>query len=324
MECDEIETGVLNNGKPGHLPIFAIVKNLGYSKLDPENQDDEPKWRYFDEKKKEKFLDILENKLSHVNLNEQPEKILTDLTEATQSAIDECFPLKTKSRRAKKRSLTPWYDGEIYKDEKKQSRLFRKFIRSQNPEDHKVYTTFRKGLSKRKYKAKKAYFQELLTEAKNKEDRKATWDVINMAFGKKKKKRVLPEKVEIDDSTQPTTTECPQKIANVLNEHFTNIAKNLARNLEGTHHTPFDFMGKRNESSMFLTLIDLHEILDEVKSICVNKARGHDEIIPKVIKWAPDLFAPILHVLFNKCIEQGYYPSGMKVGEVAPVFKKGE
>ena len=99
------------------------------------------------------------------------------------------YALKTKSRRAKKRSLTPWFDGEIYKDEKRQSRLYRKFIKSQNPEDHKVYSTFRKSLSKRKYKAKNTYFQELLAKAKNKEDRKATWDVINMAFGKKKKRR---------------------------------------------------------------------------------------------------------------------------------------
>ena len=47
-------------------------------------------------------------------------------------------------------------------------------------------------------------------------------------------------------------------------------------------------------------------------------------IAPKIVKWAAELLAPILLTLFNKCIELGYYPEGMKVGEVAPIFKTGE
>ena len=51
---------------------------------------------------------------------------------------------------------------------------------------------------------------------------------------------------------------------------------------------------------------------------------GFDEIAPKIIKWGADLFAPILLVIFNKCIDLGYYPSKMKTGQVAPIHKKGE
>ena len=75
---------------------------------------------------------------------------------------------------------------------------------------------------------------------------------------------------------------------------------------------------------MYLKLVEIHEILEEIKDICIRKARGHDEIPPKIIKWAPDLFAPILLVIFNKCIELGYYPNSMKIGKVAPIYKKGE
>ena len=275
-------------------------------------------------RKKERFLSILEEKLFHINLNDHPEKILSALTLATQSAIDECFPLKSKSNRAKKRSLTPWFGSDIFREEKKQSRLFRKFIKSNKPEDHKVYTAFRKKLSKKKYQAKKAYFQELLAEAKTSEDRKATWNTINMAFGKKKKKRVYPEKLQTGDPKNPKETSCPKEIANVLNQYFTNVAKNLAENLEETNHKHTDFMGAENKSSMYLKLIEIHEILEEIKKICVSKAKGYDQIAPKIVKWASDLLAPILLIIFNKCIDLGYYPNAMKIGEVAPVFKKGE
>ena len=84
------------------------------------------------------------------------------------------------------------------------------------------------------------------------------------------------------------------------------------------------FMGKENKSSMFLANIELSEIIEIIKNICIGKAMGNDKIPPKIIKWAPELFAPILLVIFNKCIDIGYYPNALKVGKVAPLFKKGE
>ena len=81
-------------------------------------------------------------------------------------------------------------------------------------------------------------------------------------------------------------------------------------------------MGTENKSSMYLTFIEIHEILEEIKKICVKKAKGYNEIYPKLIKWAADLYAPILQIIFNKCIQLGYYPDAMKIGQVAPLFKK--
>ena len=65
-------------------------------------------------------------------------------------------------------------------------------------------------------------------------------------------------------------------------------------------------------------------VLEEIQNICPRKAAGYDEIPPKIIKWAPHLFAPILKTIFNKCIESGYYPDAMKIAKVAPIYKKGD
>ena len=102
------------------------------------------------------------------------------------------------------------------------------------------------------------------------------------------------------------------------------MAKTLANGLQKTDCKYSDFLGSANESTMYLKYIELFEILDEINKICVRKAMGFDEIAPKVVKWAPEIFAPILLIIFNKCIEFGYYPNKMKTGQVAPIHKKGD
>ena len=197
MDTENIVHGVLDDSPTNHLPVFAILKSITDPSIKKHVEKNEVKWRFIDDQKKEKFLNVLDDKFSKIDLNQHPENIIIDLTQKTQDTIDLCFPLKSKSNRAKKRSLTPWYDTDIFKDEKKQSSLFRRFIKSQKVEDHKAYKVFRKKLSKKKYKAKRAYFHNLLNDAKNSKDRRATWEVINKAFGKSKKKRVYPQKVQV-------------------------------------------------------------------------------------------------------------------------------
>ena len=326
IDQDKISHGVLDYSATNHLPIYTILSDITRSSKKNEDDDDAIEWRHVDDRKKETFLNILASKLQNIDLREHPEKILAALTSKTQEAINECFPLKTKtkSKRAKKRSLTPWFTTEIFKEEKTQSKLFRRFVKSNKPEDHQAYKNFRKQLSKKKYKAKRTYFHDLLKEAKNSEDKRATWDVINRAFGKNKKKRILPKKVNVGDTKNPKFSTSSQDVANVLNNHFTSIAENLAKNLGTTESNPMDFMGPENNQSMYLKLIEIHEILEEIASIVIKKAKGYDQIAPKIIKWASHLFAPVLLVIFNKCIDLGFYPGNMKIGEVAPIYKKGD
>ena len=145
-----------------------------------------------------------------------------------------------------------------------------------------------------------------------------------MAQGKKRKKTNHPEQITTGDPLNPTKTKCPQDIANLLNNHFTSVAKNLADNLAKTNCKHTDFMGKENKATMYLKFIELYEIPEEIKKICIKKATGCDEIAPKILKWAAELFAPVLLIIFNKCISLGYYPNSMKVGKVSPLYKKWE
>ena len=108
IDKDMIEAGVLNNGKSGHLPTFAIIHNQILPVPKPtENGHDSKEGgqtRFIDVRKKDHFIEILREKLSSIDLSEHPETILKNLTIATQAAIEDCFPLKGKSKNAIKRS----------------------------------------------------------------------------------------------------------------------------------------------------------------------------------------------------------------------------
>ena len=165
VDHGKIQYGVLDETATNHLPVYAIFES-GTDMGKNENVEDGIQWRHIDERKKELFLTVLEKKVSTINLDEHPENILKALTEATQYAINFCFPLKPKSNRAKKRSLTPWFDTEIFKGEKTQRRLFRRFFKSKKEIDHNVYKEFRKKLNKMKYKAKRHTFRIYLKRQK--------------------------------------------------------------------------------------------------------------------------------------------------------------
>ena len=103
-------------------------------------------------------------------MTNHPEDILKELICKTKNTIDSCFPPRSLSNRALKRAEQPWITKEISKEEKMQTKLFRKFRSSNHQTDHKNYRTFRQKLSKKKKKSKKAYFRELIKDANAKND----------------------------------------------------------------------------------------------------------------------------------------------------------
>ena len=88
LEPNELAHGVLDETPTDHVPIFAIYKVGNFSYKKQSEEEDSLKWRFFDDRKKEQFLNTLEKNLSIIDLGKHPEVILKSLTHATQSAID--------------------------------------------------------------------------------------------------------------------------------------------------------------------------------------------------------------------------------------------
>ena len=98
----------------------------------------------------------------------------------------------------------PWFDSEIFQDIHIQRKLWKCFQKSKNLDDLFTYKIFRNKLSKKKYKAKKKYFHDLLEDAKNSGEKSKTWEIINRVFGKKKISKIFPEKVSTSTNNDPS------------------------------------------------------------------------------------------------------------------------
>ena len=60
-----------------------------------------------------------------------------------------------------------------------------------------------------------------------------------------------------------------------------------------------------------------------IKQLKPNKSPGPDDIGNKLIVNSPESFSRPLNMIFNKSIEEGIYPSDLKIGKVIAIFKKG-
>ena len=68
----------------------------------------------------------------------------------------------------------------------------------------------------------------------------------------------------------------------------------------------------------------LEEIQKELKSLNPSKASQSSDIPTKIIRQNLDLFAPIVRQEMNKSLDLNKFPYRMKLGNIAPSFKKND
>ena len=61
----------------------------------------------------------------------------------------------------------------------------------------------------------------------------------------------------------------------------------------------------------------------EILNLDVSKASQDSDIPTKIIKMNTDIFAEVLYNVFNRLLEVGEFPSGMKLANVTPAQRKG-
>ena len=115
----------------------------------------------------------------------------------------------------------------------------------------------------------------------------------------------------------------PQEIANALNDHFCTIGERLSNKLPDHGNEYQKYITCNIRDSFAILPVDDNDILREIRNLSPNKAPGSDNIGSKLLKLDPMSFCYPLRKIFNKSIEIGRYPDGMKLAKVVPIFKKG-
>ena len=112
-------------------------------------------------------------------------------------------------------------------------------------------------------------------------------------------------------------------IGKSFNQFFVNIGKELANKITITGTDPLSYLPPMLQSTIFLRPVE--EI--EVKQIIHNlkdASPGWDGVHAKVVKSTYNEFLTPLTLVLNSSLEQGFFPSQLKLARVVPIYKNGD
>ena len=181
-----------------------------------------------------------------------------------------------------------------------------------NSDDWNIAKFLRNETGKLIETVKKQFFEDEYLASKG--NPKRFWrNIYNIIPKRKNKSEVIH--LKHDD-----TVEIPQnETSNYINEFFTNIGPELAKN----YNKEWKYYG--SELNEVINDIDINEgkVFDLVKNIDISKSSGFDNISSKCLKDALSELIPHLTYIFRKSILTGICPDSWKIATVVPIFKNG-
>jgi len=314
----ELTTAHINSGCflldiSDHLGTFFILDNniVKGTKLPVIR----PKIRIFSQRNMNK----LEEKLSNESWNNVYE--MQDCDDAFNAFQDKfshlyntCFPLTTLSRKKYKDKV--WLTAEIRTEIRNKNRVYRQYIK--NPNDiaiHEKLRHERKQVAKHIKEAKHSYYRNQLTA--DKVSVVQIWKVYSELMGKNRKKDNKIDKLVVDGIDYTADKD----ISDAFNSFFSTIGSNLAKKFPDNDDYK-TFLGNHANNTMFINPLNREELLRFMNSLDKKKTSGPDDISPKVIcQYADKLVDPLTHI-FNLSLNQGVFPTKLKLAKVIPIHKK--
>jgi len=183
-----------------------------------------------------------------------------------------------------------------------------------------AYKTYRNLYNKLVRNSRQIYFESKLQL--NSKNSKKTWDIIGEALKKQKTANVIPEIISNGITLSDNTGK-----ANVFNEFFTKIGKNINENIPSTN-VSFDSYLTRQQDAPPPPPLELGNIgpilVSDVLKAMPNKASPDlDGVSLKLLKSVRvEVSTPLSHI-FNLSLENGVFPDKLKCTRTVPVFKQG-
>jgi endonuclease/exonuclease/phosphatase (EEP) superfamily protein YafD len=229
-----------------------------------------------------------------------------------KTLLDEHCP-KVASKRGKKKE--PWFNSDLAK----QKILLRKLSKkaTTRPTLVPVLKTTINNYKKDLRKAKQAYYSTMLDKFRH--DGRSTWRLLNSLLGRVSTS-ASPGVITIDNCeiTDPTI------IANHFNNYYSTIGSELAKKVQ-----PGPAIGKYKPQGitvnpLSLKNISIEEVSNSLQSLEPKTSAGFDEISNKVLKECKHELLPTLVKLINQALEEGKFPTNLKLAKVIYLSKGGE
>ena len=185
-----------------------------------------------------------------------------------------------------------------------------------NKEIEDRYKKYRQCLQKLIRYSKNSFYSNLCT--KHKSNSKKLWSIINSILKKTSDKTSVIDCLEIDNILVYDSN----KIANELGKYFANVGELYAKSTKSSQKDVEFHNSKIIESSLtFLHPTDTNEISKLIDSLKAKKSTGEDSISNILIKGIKDGLVIPLTLVINKSLQEGHFPSRMKIADVVPLYK---
>ena len=214
----------------------------------------------------------------------------------------------------------PWYDSEIRKYSRKRDRQKSKATKSGLQTDWTKYKLLRNKVNNLKKHAKETFYNNLelslLSNFSN--NKKEFWKIVKHFTSKKDAVSSIPPLSTTNTSGTHILHVTDEEKANCLNNYFAAISTLDDSNAD---LPPFYEL-----TDKVLDKIDITE--DEIRDVIINldpnKASGPDLISNKMIKQVATAISKPLKIIFNRSLCESVVPDMWKLGNLVPLFKKGD
>ena len=179
------------------------------------------------------------------------------------------------------------------------------------------YKKYRSLLQKIKHKAKQSYYQDRCVEFKG--NTKKLWGVMNSAVNKLSDKSSVIDKLTVEG----VKITHPNAIADSLGKYFASVGDKFAQRIATPTRNIDEYIKKIHETtnSLYFRPTDKAEIKKIIAKLPNKASSGYDNISNKLLKLLNEEISGPLCDLFNASLEQGIFPSNMKLSEVIPLHK---
>jgi hypothetical protein len=249
-----------------------------------------------------------ENILRLPNIDEQVEAWTSKITQIVDGNIPN-RNLTTSQNQA------DWMTRTIQNMRKKKAAKHTKAKKSGNEKDWEALREARDKLSSEIRETKEKYEERLSKRIKacNNNDDKLWWKLTKNFYARTNNTKHLSPPLVING--KPTTSNLEK--ATAFNDFF---AKMSTIDADEDEIPP---LGPDEVSELSQIRFNVTTVKEVLAGLNPNKAKGPDNISPRVLKECSETIAPTLARLYNFSMETGTYPKLWKLANISPIHKKG-
>lgn len=269
----------------------------------------------------QQFKDTIYNKVSSIPCNENSvDQLYDNLFEIVEKEFNGIFTKKTIKLNNSKNKFSDWATTGIYISRRKLFELYDIKASSNDPATIEYVKNYSKCFKKVCAVAKSNYIKDKISNATNKI--KITWNVINKETCKNKTQqnklslkingKCLDSDAEVAKAFESFFTNIPVSTTSKL-DSSSDIAVSLLKASVGECKTPFKF-----------THVTPEIIVKTFKELNMKKTEDLWGLSVDILRNIILFIAPHLAMIFNKCVDEGQFPSLMKYSKIIPLFKSGD